>query len=112
MTKSTKKKTTKRLFVVVDGSNLYHKLKESQVDAHHLLRFDYSSFAKWLADKGKVVSQTYLLPAIQVAREKGKEVEYVGFSHAPSYALIKHATETRLLRKDDLTPFVGKVKKK
>ena len=60
-----------------------------------------------------VSSDTDLLPALQVVRNKGKEIEYVGFSHAPSHALIEHATETRLLRKDDLVPFVvEKAKKK
>ncbi len=190
--KPKKRKSNERVFVAVDGSNLYHRLKEERLDLHNLLNFDYTGFAKFLAEKGKLVckgyyvglvrakpsnkkalkmmanqhrlltklkkdkwdlfygyllksggkyhekgvdvkiavdivtgayedlydrlilvsSDTDLLPAIQVAREKGKEVEYVGFSHAPSYALIKHATETRLLREDDLTPFVaGKLRK-
>jgi len=53
-----------------------------------------------------VSSDTDLLPALEVVRREGKEIEYVGFSHAVSHALIEYATETRLLRKDDLTPFV------
>ena len=193
MTKTTEKKFVKRISVVIDGSNFYHRLKEPQVDLHNLLKFDYASFAKWLANEEKIISQTYyigtvrakpgdrraqklrrnqqklfshleksgwqidrgfilrtgrsfhekgvdvkiavdivvgayenlydrlilvssdtdLLPALQVARKKGKEIEYVGFSHAASHALIEHATETRLLRRDDLLPFVvEKAKKK
>jgi len=186
MTDTKRKKSVKRISVAIDGSNFYHRLKDPQVDLHNLLEFDYASFAKWLADEKKIVSQTYyvgairakpgdrkaqklrrnqqklfshleksgweidrgfilrtadgfhekgvdvkiavdivvgayenlydrlilvssdtdLLPALQVVRKKDKEIEYVGFSHAPSHALIEHATETRLLRKDDLVPFV------
>jgi uncharacterized LabA/DUF88 family protein len=176
----------KRISIAIDGSNFYHRLKEPQVDLHNLLEFDYAAFAKWLANKKKVVSQNYyigavrakpkdkkaqklrrnqqklfshleksgwkiergfilktgrsfhekgvdvkiavdivvgayenlydrlilvssdtdLLPALEVVRRRGKEIEYVGFSHAPSHAMIEYATETRLLRKDDLVPFV------
>lgn len=59
-----------------------------------------------------VSSDTDLLPAIIKAKEKGKEIEYVGFSHQPSFALIRYASETRLLRKEDLIPFTFTVKKK
>jgi uncharacterized LabA/DUF88 family protein len=54
-----------------------------------------------------VSSDTDLLPALEVVRRKKKEIEYVGFSHAVSHAMIEYATETRLLRKDDLVPFVS-----
>jgi uncharacterized LabA/DUF88 family protein len=177
----------KRAFVAIDGSDLYHRLKEKQVDLRNLLNFDYTGFAKFLAEKDKLVrkgyyvglvrakpgqkkalkmmanqhrlltklkkdgwdlfygyllksggkyhekgvdvkiavdivvgayenlydrlilvsSDTDLLPALEVVRRRKKEIEYVGFSHTPSHAMIEYATETRLLRKDDLVPFVG-----
>jgi len=182
----------KRVFVAVDGSNLYHRLKEERVDLHNLLNFDYTGLAKFLAGKGKlackcyyvglvrakpgnkkalkmmanqhrlltrlkkegwylfygyllktgrkyhekgvdvkiavdivtgayedlydrlvlVSSDTDLLPALEVVRRKEKEIEYVGFSHAVSHAMIEYATETRLLRKDDLTSFVIEKRKR
>lgn len=40
-----------------------------------------------------VSSDTDLLPAIKQARKKGKEIEYVGFSHMPSFALVTNCTE-------------------
>jgi len=190
--KSKGKKSNNRIFVAVDGSNLYHRLKEERADLHNLLNFDYTGFAKFLAGKGKLVrkgyyvglvrakpgnkkalkmmanqhrlltklkkegwdlfygyllksggkyhekgvdvkiavdivvgayenlydrlilvsSDTDLLPALQVARKKDKEIEYVGFSHAPSHAMIEYATETRLLRQDNLVPFVAEKKGK
>ena len=179
----------KRVFIIIDGSNFYHKLKE--LSFTDLLKFNFSGFAKFLAGNKKIVSCRYyvgavreipqnprtkklladqqrlliqlkkqnfsyalgyllktdryhekgvdvnisvdilvgtyenlydrfvivssdtdLLPAIIKAKEKGKEIEYVGFSHQPSFALIRYATETRLLHKEDLMPFVSKKKKR
>ena len=57
-----------------------------------------------------VSSDTDLAPAIKKAKEKGKIVEYVGFSHKPSVAMVSFCSESKLLTKDDLLPFV-KVKK-
>lgn len=51
-------------------------------------------------------SDTDLIPAIIKAKSLGKRIEYVGFGSQPSYGLIKHATESRLLVKADIEPFV------
>ena len=53
----------KRVFVVIDGSNFYHKLKE--LGFADLLRFDFSGFAKFLAGKKKLVSRRYYIGAIR-----------------------------------------------
>ncbi|HEU4965909.1 MAG TPA: NYN domain-containing protein [Candidatus Saccharimonadales bacterium] len=53
-----------------------------------------------------VSSDTDLLPAIKKAQEKGKKVEYVGFSHKPSVALVKNCDETTLLKKEDVARFI------
>jgi len=55
-----------------------------------------------------VSSDTDLVPAIIKAKRKGKTVEYVGFSHQPSLALIKNCSESRLLKKDDIEAFFPK----
>jgi len=59
-----------------------------------------------------VSSDTDLLPAIRKAREKGKIVEYVGFSHKPSVAMVARCSESHLLKKQDLRPFIGEEKQK
>lgn len=59
-----------------------------------------------------VSSDTDLLPAVKKAKEKGKKVEYVGFSHQPSVAMVANCTSSRLLTKDDLSPFISPSKKK
>ena len=53
-----------------------------------------------------VSSDTDLLPAIKKAKEKGKTVEYVGFSHQPSLAMIANCSVSKLLAKEDLEPFL------
>jgi uncharacterized LabA/DUF88 family protein len=58
-----------------------------------------------------ISSDTDLIPAIQKIKHLGKEIEYIGFSHKPSYGLIKNATETRLLTKNDVKRFENTKKK-
>ena len=53
-----------------------------------------------------VSSDTDLAPAIKKAREKGKIVEYIGFSHKPSVAMVSFCSESRLLTKEDILPLV------
>jgi uncharacterized LabA/DUF88 family protein len=53
-----------------------------------------------------VSSDTDLAPAIKKAREKGKIVEYVGFSHKPSVAMVSFCTESQLLKKEDILPLL------
>lgn len=52
-----------------------------------------------------ISSDTDLVPAMQKVKEKGKQIEYIGFAHQPSFGMIKHASLTKLLDKDDLEPF-------
>ncbi|MDD5725783.1 MAG: NYN domain-containing protein [Patescibacteria group bacterium] len=52
-----------------------------------------------------ISSDTDLVPAIRKVREMGKKIEYIGFSHQPSFGMIKHADSVKLLGKDDLEPF-------
>ena len=49
-----------------------------------------------------VSSDTDLIPALAKARSMKKKIEYIGFSHKPSYGLITHSDIRRLLTKDDL----------
>lgn len=53
-----------------------------------------------------VSSDTDLIPAIIKARSMKKKIEYIGFSHKPSYALIKHSDIRRLLTKEDINQFL------
>lgn len=179
------KKMPKRALILLDGSNFYHRLKESKVGLTNLLEFNFAEFAKWLARGKKIVSKNYyvgvvrakpndtkaqelrrnqqrlfaklkkqnweifrgfimktgrdfhekgvdvkiatdltvgayedtydtailvssdtdLIPAIAKVKELGKEIEYIGFGHKPSFGLQAHAILSRLLIRDELLPF-------
>jgi uncharacterized LabA/DUF88 family protein len=59
-----------------------------------------------------ILSDTDLLPAIQKAQEKRKQVVYIGFSHKLSLALVANCQETRTLTKNLLLPFMTTETKK
>jgi len=173
-----------RVFIIIDGSNFYHRLKETKL--YGLSTFNYSKFSEYLI-RGRVISScryyigsireepnnlkskelmvgqqkligslqkhgyeigfghmlktdeiyhekgvdvlmaidlvvgayedlydtlilvssdTDLIPAILKAKGKGKKVEYIGFSHKPSYGLINNSDVRRLLIKEDLEGFL------
>ena len=53
-----------------------------------------------------VSSDTDLLPAIEYVKFKKKKIEYVGFAHAPSLALVKYADFSKLLSIQDVESFL------
>jgi len=60
-------------------------------------------------DKAVILSSdSDLLPAVRMVQTKGKEIEYIGFSHNTSMALIKECKAKRLLTFDDINQFVSK----
>ncbi|NCU42029.1 MAG: NYN domain-containing protein [Candidatus Moranbacteria bacterium] len=52
-----------------------------------------------------VSSDTDLIPALEKVKSLGKNVEYIGFSHKPSIALVSVATKSKLLDKNDILSF-------
>ncbi|MFH1412866.1 MAG: hypothetical protein ABIG10_02450 [bacterium] len=50
-------KKNKRVAIYIDGSNLYHKLKDLNVN--NTIRFDYLGFANFLARGRTVTSYCY-----------------------------------------------------
>jgi uncharacterized LabA/DUF88 family protein len=171
-----------RVFIIIDGNNFYHRLKELKLT--NLLSFDYEKFAQFLFGRRILASKNYyigaireernnpkskelmigqqkligklqkgnwvikfghmlktdeyhekgvdvqiavdiligayenlydtailvssdtdLIPALAKARSMKKKIEYIGFSHKPSYGLITHSDIRRLLTKDDLQQF-------
>lgn len=57
-----------------------------------------------------VSSDTDLIPAIRYLRHKKKKLEYVGFSHTPSFGMQKNADLSILLRPEDVEKFSEKNK--
>lgn len=90
---------------LLKGDNAYH---EKGVDVHIAVDMLVAAYEN-LCDRIVLVSSdTDLEPAILKAKEKKKIVEYVGFSHKPSVAMVRFCSESRLLTKEDLLPFTKK----
>jgi uncharacterized LabA/DUF88 family protein len=86
------------------------KFHEKGVDVHIAVALLVAAYEN-LADRIILISSdTDLIPAIEKAAEKGKMVEYIGFSHKVSLAMVRSCRETRTLTRDDLLPFVQEQK--
>lgn len=83
-----------------------NKFHEKGVDVNMAVDILVATYEKLCDHIILVSSDTDLLPAIKTAKEKDKTVEYVGFSHQPSVAMVANCSKSRLLTKDDLLPFV------
>jgi len=174
-----------RVFVIIDGSNFYHRLRELFERRKHLSVFDYEGFTSklsgkreiykkkyyigvvrakqndekgqsmrkyqqrifaqlrqggWQVERGYILktkdgyfekgvdvhiavdlligayenlydsviimsSDTDLIPALIKVRAMKKKVEYVGFSHKPSYGLISNSDKRKLLAEEDLIDY-------
>ena len=57
-----------------------------------------------------ISSDTDLIPALQYVRYKEKRLEYVGFSHAPSFGIQKNVDFSRLLLPSDVLRFIKDVR--
>lgn len=53
-----------------------------------------------------VSSDTDLIPALQYIKHKNKKIEYVGFSHNPSFGMQKNANFSKLLLPSDINKFI------
>ena len=90
---------------LLKSDGIYH---EKGVDVNIAVDILVASYEN-LCDHILVISSdTDLLPAVKKAREKGKIIEYIGFSHQPSIAMVANCSRSRLLTKEDLLPFVSK----
>lgn len=79
--------------------------KEKGVDVRLALDL-YSLAIENKFDKAILISSdSDLIPAVRMVQAKKKEVEYIGFSHNTSMALIKECKSKRLLNFDDVNPF-------
>ena len=79
--------------------------REKGVDVHIAIDMLVAAYEN-LCDRIILVSSdTDLEPAIWKAKQKGKVVEYVGFSHKPSVAMVRFCSESTLLKKEDLAKF-------
>ncbi len=88
---------------LLKSSGVYHEKGVDVQIAVDMLVAAYENIADRII---LVSSDTDLAPAIKKVRGKGKIVEYIGFSHKPSVAMVSFCSESTLLKKEDLSPFI------
>ncbi len=87
---------------LMKSGNLYH---EKGVDAQLAVDLLVDAYEDRYDTAIIVSSDTDLIPAVKKVKDLGKEVEYIGFAHQPSFALQRNATLSRLLIKNELKLF-------
>lgn len=90
---------------LLKSDGVYH---EKGVDVNIAVDILVATYEKLCERIILVSSDTDLLPAIKKAREKGQIVEYVGFSHQRSYALVNLSSKYKLLKKEDIVGLINK----
>jgi len=88
---------------LLKNGGVYH---EKGVDVHIAVDMLIASYENKADRIILVSSDTDLEPAIEKAKAKRKIVEYVGFSHKASVAMVRFCSESTLLKKEDLLPFI------
>jgi len=52
-----------RIFIVIDGNNFYHRLKELELE--NLLNFNYEKFSKFLAGERSLILKKYYIGSVR-----------------------------------------------
>ena len=82
-----------------------NKIREKGVDVQIAIDLVIGSVENSYDTAIIVSSDTDLIPAIKYIRSKGRRVEYIGFSQAPSLGMIKESDERILLTKEQTGQF-------
>lgn len=70
-------KDKERVIIFLDGSNFYHRLKDSELDFKQLLNFDYQKFAKWLVYDRHIIACIYYVGLVRKELNNPKSEELV-----------------------------------
>lgn len=90
---------------ILKTEGVYH---EKGVDVKIALDLAIGAYENEYEKAYLVSSDTDLIPAVESAVSKARLIQYVGFAHNPSYALIKACSSSQLLSKEDLFQFIEK----
>lgn len=88
------------------------KYHEKGVDVNMAVDIVSAAYEKKCGRIVLVSSDTDLAPAIKLAQKKGIIVEYIGFSHDPSVAMVSFCKESRLLTQEEVASFVDNTSSK
>ncbi|MBI4252747.1 NYN domain-containing protein [Candidatus Uhrbacteria bacterium] len=92
--------------VLIRSDSKYH---EKGVDVRIAVDLLVGAFDNMYDTAILLSSDSDLVPAVQKVTQFKKKIEYVGFSHRPTYALQKVATRSKLLLREELIAFQVKL---
>ncbi|OGZ55708.1 MAG: hypothetical protein A3J04_04125 [Candidatus Ryanbacteria bacterium RIFCSPLOWO2_02_FULL_47_14] len=94
-------------FVIKRGRLMYdgNKIREKGTDVKIAVDLVVGSADNMYDTAILISSDTDLIPAVKYLKYKGKKLEYIGFSHAPSFGLQKFADFSILLTPTDIENF-------
>lgn len=61
-----------KIAVFIDGSNLFYKLRDSEIGIKNSSKFDYKGLAKWLARDRKIVYLGYYVGIVRAKPDNKK----------------------------------------
>lgn len=95
-------------FELVPGRIMYDKgrIREKGTDVKIAVDLVVGAFEDKYDTAILVSSDTDLIPAIEEVRKRKKRIEYIGFSHSPSFGMIKNADGSKLLSIKELKDFI------
>ena len=86
--------------------------QEKGVDVHMAVDLVAGAYQNRYDTAVLVSSDTDLIPAIHSVRSKRKKVEYIGFAHRPSFGIMKNASQSTTLRREDLEKFCAQTERR
>lgn len=89
---------------LMKNDGIYH---EKGVDVKIATDLLVGAYENLYDDAIVISSDTDLIPAMQKVKELDKNIEYVGFGHQPTLALLTVATRSKLLLIEELEKFVS-----
>lgn len=89
---------------LIKSNGRYH---EKGVDVNIAVDILVATYEKQCNKIILISSDTDLLPAVSKAKMKGLVVEYVGFSHKPSVAMVANCSSSKLLARHELGKFLN-----
>lgn len=98
-------------FVVKPGRLIYDKgrIREKGTDVKIAVDLVVGAVDNIYDTAILVSSDTDLIPALRYIKYRGRKLEYIGFSHAPSLAMQKYADFSILLSPKDIEKFKEKM---
>lgn len=87
------KSKRERVFVIFDGSNFYHRLKEPAYKLKNLPEFDFGGFVKFVLKNRRLITARYYVGAVRTEKGNPKSFTLLWAQHRLFSHLTKYKVE-------------------